>query len=150
ARISRLASNRLAVRLRRWATRTRRFVIGLYDASGAYPHVKGDGVELAAVNAGRRRGVVSGQRGNLRAQGDPRPGPVGALCGGIYEMWVDPRLVSASTSVVSALLPAFELKPCGNDAQGWVSMTLRVPSGVSVRLSELFASRAQGLRVLAE
>jgi hypothetical protein len=37
------------------ATRTRRFVVGLYDASGAYPQVKGDGVELAAVNASLRR-----------------------------------------------------------------------------------------------
>jgi hypothetical protein len=143
------STGRTAVALRVAATRTRRFVVGLYDASGAYPQVKGDGVELTAVNASLRRAVVSDQRGYVAAMGDTRPGHVGALCGGIYETWVDSRLVSASTSVVSALLAAFELNPCGNDAQGWVSMTVRVPSGVPVRFSELFANPARGFRVLA-
>jgi hypothetical protein len=49
------STGRTAASLGVAATRTRRFVVGLYDASGAYPQVKGDGVELAAVNASLRR-----------------------------------------------------------------------------------------------
>jgi hypothetical protein len=62
---------------------------------------------------------------------------------------LEARLVSASSVVVSAMLPALELYPCGNDGAGWVSMTVQVPSGRPVSLRDLFAQPGEGLRALA-
>jgi hypothetical protein len=51
--------------------------------------------------------------------------------------------------VVSALLPAQELYPCGNDGNGWVSVTVRVPSGEPVTLGQLFQDPSGGPNALA-
>jgi hypothetical protein len=59
-------------------------------------------------------------------------------------------LLSASSVVVSALLPALELNFCGNEGQGWVSVTVLVPSGRPVSLLDLFAQPSRDLRTLAD
>src|SRR5438045_1551729 len=110
-------ATRAAQPLRLAAARTPRFVVGLYNASGTYPQVAGGGRKLRAVNAGLRGALAADQRRYVSGIGDPHD--VGAECGGIYATSIDPRLVSASTVVVSALLPAVELYPCGNDGHGW-------------------------------
>lgn len=68
---------------------------------------------------------------------------------GIYSTSVDRRLLSASTVVVSALLPATKLFPAGTQGKTWVAMTVEVPSGRRIRLEDLFAEPSRGIRVLA-
>jgi hypothetical protein len=63
---------------------------------------------------------------------------------------LEPHLISASTIVVSALIPTLELFPGGNDGQGFLSLTVRVPSGSPVAIGDLFEQHSHGLRVLAE
>ena len=66
--------------------------------------------------------------------------------GGRTGQGIDPSLISASTVVVSALLGVGVFNGDRTDP-GWVSVTLRVPSGAPVAVSELFADPSLGLRV---
>jgi len=59
------------------------------------------------------------------------------------------RYLSASTGVVSALLPMRELYPGGNDGDGWIAVTVRVPSGERVSLGQLFTDPSVALPALA-
>ena len=128
---------------------TPRLEVRRYDTSGAYPQVRGAGVDLRAVKGALRGAVLRAQRAyarDARREVAEVPSPKG--CRGVYQTWVRPRLMSASTVVVSALVPTLELYPCGNDGATWISATIRVPSGKSVAVTELFAS-PRGLRALA-
>jgi hypothetical protein len=127
-------------------TPTTRFVASFYDADGTYPQVRLPGRRLRAVNAGLRRAIAADQRRYAAGVGD---WVHDGVCGGIYVTSIDRQLVSASTVVVSALLPAIELYPCGNEGHGWVSMTVRVPSGQRIRLSDLFARPKEALPLVA-
>jgi hypothetical protein len=125
---------------------TPRLSVPLYDTSGAIPRVSGS-KDLGKVNAAIRAAV-------LREQHWYEPGArrsaktAGASCRGIFGLATDRRLLSASTVVVSALLPLREFDPCGNDGEGWLSVTLEVPSGRAVTLAELFRD-AEGEGVYA-
>src|SRR2546429_5949289 len=58
--------------------------------------------------------------------------------------------MSASTVVVSALLPATrEVFPGQSGGDDWLAMTVRVPSGTRVTITDLFKSPDRGLHVLA-
>jgi len=108
-----------------------------YDTSGSIPKVSGSGIDLQHVNASLREAVLRDQRAyepNARASAKH----TGSRCRGTYSLVTDRRLLSASSVVVSALLPATKLYPCGNEGQGWVSVTVRVPSGKQVTLAQLF------------
>jgi hypothetical protein len=119
---------------------TPRFVVGYYDASGVYPQVRGQGLDLHAVNAALRRAIRDDQRRYVSGA----RGRVNLNAGGSYRTTIDPRLVSASTTVVSAMLRANELYPNNAEGSGWIGITVRVPSGRRVRLEELFCrSRAR-------
>jgi hypothetical protein len=124
-----------ATPLRVVPTTTPRFAVGYYDASGVFPQVRARGRDLGAVNAGLRRAILDDQRRYVRGMGRA----VNLTFGGIYSTAIDPRLISASTTVVSAMVPALELYPGGNDGSGWVSATVRVPSGRRVQLADLFS-----------
>ena len=140
-------SNRHQARpLRVVGTPTTRFVASFYDAGGTYPQVRLPGTRLSRVNAAIRHAIAADQRRYAAGVGDWMHD---GACGGIYVTSIDPQLISASTAVVSALLPALELYPCGNDGRGWVSMTIRVPSGRRLGLTDLFARPNQGLSVVA-
>ncbi|HEX3687662.1 MAG TPA: hypothetical protein VHU60_08755 [Gaiellaceae bacterium] len=69
---------------------------------------------------------------------------------GIYETFLEHARISASTVVVSALIPSLQLYPGGNDGSTWISVTLLVPSGREVSLPDLFSSRSRGLQFLAQ
>src|SRR5205823_9598673 len=58
-------------------------------------------------------------------------------------------LTSASNVVVSALIPAVERFPGGNDGGEWLSAAVRVASGSRVTILDLFSSPSAGLAELA-
>ena len=116
---------------------TPRLRVPRYDTSGSIPQVSQGGTDLRRVNAALRDVVLRDQRAYApSARGSPKNLPRG--CRGVYRLDVDRSLLSASSTVVSALLPATKLYPCGNEGQGWISMTIRVPSGRRVTLAQLF------------
>jgi hypothetical protein len=68
----------------------------------------------------------------------------------VFRTVIDRRYASASTVVVSALLPLTEeVFPGQNGGDTWLGVTVRVPSGVRVKVTDLFSDSRQGLRVLA-
>ena len=107
-----------------------------YDTSGSIPRVSATG-DLRKVNAALHEAVLRDQRAYSPSARRSVRNP-GHDCRGVYRVEVDRHFLSASSVVVSALLPATELYPCGNEGNGWVSMTVRVPSGRRVTLAQLF------------
>jgi hypothetical protein len=127
---------------------TPRFRVPRYDTSGTFVQVRDTALDLGAVNAALRQAILEDQSkyaptARKHANEAPR------RYRGVYKTSVDRRLLSASTVVVSALLPAVKLYPGGNQGRGWVAATVRVPSGKAVTITALFAEPAKGLRVLA-
>ena len=124
---------------------TPRLPVPRYDTSGSIPQVTDQRTDLKVVNTALRDAVLRDQRAYTpRARSSAKI--AGRSCRGIYNVEVERRLVSASSVVVSALLPARKLYPCGNDGNGWVSLTIRVPSGKPVSLADLFRdARGEGL-----
>jgi hypothetical protein len=119
------------------AAPTPRLAVPLYDTSGSIAQVTGSGIDLRRVNAVLREAVLRDQRAYApRARASAKV--TGRICRGTYSVLTNRGLLSASTVVVSALLPATELYPCGNDGKGWISITVRVPSGRRVTLAQLF------------
>jgi hypothetical protein len=131
------------------AAPTPRFRLLRYDTRGTYPQVRGGTLDLRAVNNALREGVLADQREYAPAA---RKGSIRSAkwYRGVYQTSVDRRLLSASIVVVSALLPATKLYPGGNNGRTWVAVTVRVPSGVPVRLSDLFVEPARALPQLAK
>lgn len=130
--------------------RTPTLQVPRYDTSGTYPQVTGGSLDLQSVNAALRAAVVSDQSRYARyaRREKPRTAPSER---GVYRTTVDRRYLSASTVVVSALLPLTrELFPGQHEGDGWLAMTVGVPSGGRVAISDLFANPGRGLRVLAE
>jgi hypothetical protein len=119
-----------------------------YDTSGTYPQARGADLDLRKANAALRKAVLADQR--AYAPDARKAARMPNRYRGVYRTSVDRRLLSASTVVVSALLPATELYPGGSLGKGWLAMTVRVPSGAPVRISQLFTDSTRGLRVLAD
>ena len=59
------------------------------------------------------------------------------------------ELTSASTVVVSTLVPVLALLPGGTDGSTWFAATIKVPSGSPVSTSQLFAQPSEGLKALS-
>jgi hypothetical protein len=126
---------------------TPRFRVAKYDTEGTYVQVEGE-ADLARVNAALRRIVTSDQRAYAKsARRAARH--AGSNARGAYTTEVDPSLVSASTVVVSALMPSIHLVPGGMHGGVVLSGTVLVPSGRRVGLTRLFKRPASALRVLA-
>ena len=120
-----------------------------FDTSGTYPQVTGASIDLRAVNAALRGAVLADQRAYARYARKEKPHDV-YRARGVYRPAVDRRYVSASTAVVSALMPLTrELFPGQHEGDGWLAMTVRVPSGRPVTISDLFKNPGRGLRALA-
>lgn len=125
---------------------TPRLNVPLYDTSGSIPQVASR-VDLRKVNVALRAVVTRDQRAYAPSARRSAK-ETGASCRGIYGVATDRRLLSASTVVVSALLPLRRFYPCGGEGEGWLSVTVEVPSGRAVTLSELFRD-AEGEGVYA-
>jgi hypothetical protein len=120
-----------------------------FDTSGTYPQVTGAGIDLQAVNAALRAAVLADQRAYAPYARKEKPHVVYRERG-VYRTAVDRRYVSASTAVVSVLMPLTrELFPGQHEGDGWLAMTVRVPSGQPVTISDLFKNPGRGLRALA-
>jgi hypothetical protein len=121
-----------------------------YDTSGVVPQVSAPGLSLSAVNTAVLQSVRANQTSyapsaqqairNNRAGGGDEPG--------IYQTRADPRFISASSVVVSAMISTEELYPGGNDGSLWVSVTAEVPSGTTVDIQDLFETPTQGMAAL--
>lgn len=112
---------------------------------GTYPQVSRPGVDLVAVNTVLRRAVLDDERrfvAKMRPV-DPRTAP------GLYQTSPRRRLISASSIVVSALIPTVALFPAGNDGDGWLSVTVQVATGRRVGIADLFGDPSKGLKALA-
>jgi hypothetical protein len=112
------------------------FPVQGYVTSGVYPAVRGRSWRVVRTNIMLRRAVIADQQ---RYAPSARRETVPNVAG-IYETAIDPELLSASTAVVSALIPARELYPGGNDGQTWISATIDVRTGRLVALRELLAN----------
>lgn len=129
--------------------RTPRLRVPRYDTSGTYPQVRGGSPDLRAVNAALRGAMRADERAyapyaRIQKAHDTYTDH------GVYRTAVDRKYVSASTVVVSALIPLTrEVFPGQHGGDGWLGMTVRVPSGTRVTITDLFANPDQGLRVLA-
>jgi hypothetical protein len=120
-----------------------------YDTRGKYPQVRDGNVDLQAVNAALRKAVVDDQRAYAPYARREKPRTVYREHG-VYRTAVDRKLVSASTVVVSALMPATrEVFPGQHGGDAWLGVTVRVPSGARVRITDVFANPERGLRALA-
>ena len=120
-----------------------------FDTSGTYPQVTGASIDLRAANAALRGAVLVDQRAYARYARKEKPYVV-YRARGVYRTAVDRRYLSASTAVVSALMPLTrELFPGQHEGDGWLAITVRVPSGRPVTISDLFNKPGRGLRALA-
>jgi hypothetical protein len=118
-----------------------------YLSKGTYPSVSARGKPLTAVDASLRNAVLEFER---QYAASARRN-VHHCCGrGDFWLFSDQESLSASTVVVSALIPTLQLYPGGNDGEEWFSATVQVPSGQSVNISDLFANQSRGLGVLAK
>lgn len=120
-----------------------------FDTTGTYPQVRNHNVDLTAVNAALRAAVVDDERAFAPYARREKP-RVAYKVHGVYRTEVDRKLVSASTVVVSALMPrTHELFPGQSGGDAWLGVTVRVPGGARVRISNLFVSPGRGLHALA-
>lgn len=109
--------------------------------SGSYPAVLGVSKGAARANIALRRAVVSDQLG--LAQSVKRH--LVRRGGGIYETAIDPDLVSASTTVVSALIPALKPYPGGAEGRTWIATTVEAQSGRTIGLAEILGHASLAL-----
>ncbi len=129
---------------------TLRFAVPRYDTSGTYPQVKGAGLNLMAVNGALRNAVIADQHSYAATYARKEKARDVQKDHGVYRMGIDPRYLAASTVVVSALLPLTrELFPGQHSGDGWLGITVRVPSGTRVTITDLFTHPREGLRALA-
>jgi Protein of unknown function (DUF3298) len=116
---------------------------------GTYPRVFRAGLDLSAVNRWLRAAVVEDEREFVEeVESDPPTNPVAP---GFYRTWGKSPLISASTAVVSALIPRREHLPAGAGASGygWVSATVQVRTARRIGIEDLFGGSASGLERLA-
>jgi hypothetical protein len=134
---------------------TPRFRVSGFDTSGTYPRVSGKNSNLRAVNATLRNAVLADQRAWEPIARSARADLVHRATGrwrarGVYRTEVVRRFSSASTVVVSALIGVTRA-PTHYLLRGAepLTVTVRVPSGRRVAITDLFEDRSKGLRELA-
>jgi hypothetical protein len=139
---------------------TPKFEVRGYTTSGTYPQVSGRGVDLTGVNTALLEAVLEDQaayavpaKQMLAEQPwllDNYDGDgVYSTSGGTASRRKEERL-SASTVVVSYLMPSKRRYPGGTEGAGWISATVDAQSGEAVDLSDLFASPVKGEAELAQ
>jgi hypothetical protein len=117
---------------------------------GTYPQVTGSTADLRAVNAALQDAILTSQRAYGPYARRERKTLDPDYPAGSYRTTVDRGLISASSVVVSVLLPVrIELYQGQPGTPGWLAKTVPVPSGKEVRITDLFNDPDRGLRVLA-
>jgi hypothetical protein len=126
-----------------------------YLTSGTYPQVSGGDARLKRVNSEIRSAVVGAQREYaqevMRRWGASMPQLFEGdyPYAGVYTTSPRSNLISASTVVVSALVPLRATAPGGTGGSTWISVTVAVRSGTRIGIADLFAQPDHGLRTLA-
>lgn len=117
---------------------------------GKYPLVAGSGVDLRHVNKVLTQTVLSDEREYAAAipkeEASARRTPGNY---GIYETIPWQRLGSASSVVVSWMIPTLTLLPAGVDGQWWLAVTVRVSDARRIRIADLFLHPHTGLSAVA-
>jgi hypothetical protein len=134
------------------SARTPRFPVAGFRTYGSFPQVRGL-ISVARVNDAVRSMISHDENGLVRQARKhvvhTPPKVVSAGYAGDYETELDRTLVSASTEVVSMLLPRTrELLPLHGLTGGWLAITVRVPSGAPVATADLFAHPAAAFAFL--
>ena len=107
---------------------------------------------LRDTNAALRHTVFAEQKRYARvalAQEPRSSDPIRLGYKGLFQTSTVPRLISANTVGVSALIPLDEIFPGGHEAGYWLSVTVLVPSGTRVRLPDLFTNPKVALHAIA-
>jgi hypothetical protein len=120
-----------------------------YITRGTYPQVADGHTPLAKVNAALTNVVRSEQRRYARVVRKSQKDFPPLDDQGLFATNFRSGVASASSVVVSTLIPLTRRFPSGTGGQTWLSATIRVPSGRSVSVGDLFADRSRGLRALA-
>jgi hypothetical protein len=107
-----------------------------------YPQVTGAGVSLTKVNKVLRRVVTAHQQTLSRSC------PTYRTIKGIFRTYVDRSLISASTALVSVLLPTLEVPPGGSEGETWLSVTVEVPSGSIISFKRMITDRPADIDAL--
>jgi hypothetical protein len=131
---------------------TPRLNVPRYRTMGTYPQVVRQGLDLRLVNKAFRATVVAEQNryAPIALKQEARsPDPIRLGYRGLFATATVTRLLSANTTVASALIPVDEIFPGGHESGYWLSVTMRVPSGSRVALPDLLANRNRGLAALA-
>jgi len=135
------------------STATPRFPVARFATGGTYPQFRHGTVAVRGVNRALRDAILRDQRGfepyarryAKHVAGRRLP----SRYAGYYQIELDRTLISASTTVVSVLIPRTRaVLPLRPRSDGWLAITIRAPSGARVALPELFARRASAMRVL--
>jgi hypothetical protein len=104
---------------------------------------------LEAVNAALRGELLSDQHEYAR-RARKEKARLPSTDRGVYKTGIERRYLSASSVVVSALLPVTrEVFPGQHGGDGWLGMTVHIPSGRRVEITDLFTRPAEAIRVLA-
>jgi hypothetical protein len=123
-----------------------------YRTRGTYLRVFTPGLSLETVNRSLLNALESYQLqyGRAARQYEAHlPKQLMRTYPGRFETFVKPGLLSASTVVVSALIPLLELVPGGNDGNVWFSITVDASSGKAVAMQSLFSRPGDALRAVA-
>lgn len=145
------ASDVLPLRVERLPTPP--FNVPHYRTQGAYPRISSAQGNVGAVNRALRETLLAEEKryGRVARSAEAHLSKhVLITYPGAFKTEVANGLVSASTAVVSVLIPAVERLPGGNDGSVWLSVTVRTTVGETIALRRLFSNGARGLRALAD
>jgi hypothetical protein len=121
-----------------------------YSTKGTFPQVAGGEVSLTTTNFALRQIVLSNEEqfaDSARKEAQIPSIPEVGL--GLYQAAPKRRLISASSVVVSALVPTVMYYPGGTANETWLSATVDIQSGKLLSLSDLFTDPTVGLKALA-
>lgn len=124
------------------------FAVGGYATRGRLIQVRHSSLDLRRTNRALRQAIVDDQRAfEPYARRAAKVASKGHR--GLYSVNVEPSFVSASSRVVSALLPSIH-RPVGNQhGKDWIGVTVLVPSGRRLFIADVVETDRVTLRALA-
>jgi hypothetical protein len=129
-----------------------------YVTEGTFPQLPpqvGMGIDARAVNAALRDAVLADQEAYAPVARKwrrifARDNSVYAHHPGLYATAVDPKLLSASSVVISALLPTTRDRSRGEGGWGWLTVTVDVRTARRVSLRELLGEPSRAMKALTQ
>jgi hypothetical protein len=128
--------------------KTPRFGVRRYNTTGVYMSVSEKRRNIRNVNQAIKNAILDDQR-KYESSAIREVARYHGPYKGVYKTGVNRRLVSASTVVVSALIPVTRLYPAGTDGQGWISITALTGTGERIILTKMLENRKRDLPKLS-